>query len=138
MGCGTDAAEIMERSATSPVVEHNPKGIYMKKLTIALAIAASAAFVTAASAAPLSNGLSIVPENGVESARLVCDQSGRCIRTRSGPRVVIQRDYDSYNYAPRERYIDRRGYDDGRYYDRGPGIGIGVGPGGLGVGFGRW
>jgi hypothetical protein len=110
----------------------------MKKLAISLAVAASAIFVTAASAAPLSNGLSIVPENGVESVRLVCDQSGRCVRTRGAPRVVIQRNYDSYNYAPRERYIDRRGYDDGGYYGRGPGIGIGVGPVGVGVGFGRW
>ena len=63
----------------------------MKKLAISLAVAASAILVTAASAAPLSNGLSIVPENGVESVRLICDQSGRCIRTRGGPRVVIQR-----------------------------------------------
>ena len=110
----------------------------MKKFTIALAIGASAVFSTAASAAPLSNGLSIAPENNVENVRLVCDQSGRCIRTRGGQRVVIQRDYDSYNYAPRERYVDRRGYDDGGYYNRGPGIGIDVGPGGVGVGFGRW
>ena len=110
----------------------------MKKLTIALAIGASAALVTAASATPLSNGLSTMTESGVESVRLVCDQNGRCIRTRGGPRVVIQRDYDSYNYAPRERYIDRRGYDEGGYYDRSPGVGIGVGPAGIGVGFGRW
>jgi hypothetical protein len=110
----------------------------MKKLTIALAIAASAAFVTAASAAPLSSGRSIVTEPGIEGVRLVCDQNGRCIRTRGGPRVVVQRGYDSYNYAPRQRYIDRRGYGDDGYYDRGPGVGIGVGPGGIGVGFGRW
>jgi len=110
----------------------------MNKLTIALAVGASAAFVTAASAAPFSNGLSNMTQSGVENVRLVCDQNGRCIRVRGGPRVVIQRNYDSYNYAPRERYIDRRGYDDGGYYDRGPGIGIGVGPGGIGVGFGRW
>ena len=58
--------------------------------------------------------------------------------TRGGSRVVIERDYgDSYNYyAPRERYIERRGY-----YDDGPRVGIGVGPGGVGVGVGvgpRW
>ena len=110
----------------------------MKKLTTALAIAASAAFVTAASAAPFSNGRSIVTDTGVDSVRLVCDQRGRCIRTRGGPRVVVQRGYDSYNYGPRERYIDGRGYGGGGYYDRGPGVGIGVGPGGVGVGFGRW
>ena len=112
----------------------------MKKFTIALAIAASAAFVTAASAAPLSSGQSVVTENGIESVRLVCDQNGRCFRTRGGPRVVVQRGYNSYDYGPRERYIDRRGYGyrEGGYYDRGPSVGIGVGPGGVGVGFGRW
>jgi hypothetical protein len=110
----------------------------MKKLTIALAIGASAAFATAASATPLPNGVSVLPDSGVQSVRLVCDQNGRCIRTRNGPRVVIQRGYDSYNYAPREGYVVRRGYDDGGYYDRGPGVGIGIGPVGVGVGFGRW
>jgi hypothetical protein len=110
----------------------------MKKFTIALAIAASAACVTAAGAAPLSNGRSVVTDNGIESVRLVCDQYRRCVRTRGGPRVVVQRRYDSYDYAPRERYIDRRGYGEGGYYDRGPGVGIGIGPGGIGVGLGRW
>ena len=47
-----------------------------------------------------------------------------------------------YNYyAPRERYIERRGYYDGGYYNSGPSVGIGVGPGGVGIGFGagpRW
>ena len=81
----------------------------MKTLAISLAVGASALFATAASAAPHSNGISILPDNGVENVRLVCDQSGRCFRTRSGQRVVIQRDYDSYNYAPREGYIERRG-----------------------------
>ena len=58
------------------------------------------------------------------------------------PRRPACRDYgDSYNYAPRERYIERRGYYDGGYYNDGPSVGIGVGPGGVGVGFGvgpRW
>jgi hypothetical protein len=47
----------------------------------------------------------------------------------------------SYNYAPRERYIERRGYYEGGYYDNGPSVGIGVGPGGVGFGVGvgpRW
>jgi hypothetical protein len=114
------------------------KGTHMKTIAISLAIGASALFASAASAAPHSNGFSILPDNGVENVRLVCDQRGRCVRTRAGQRVVIQRDYDSYNYAPREGYIERRGYDDGGYYNRGPGVGIDVGPGGVGVGFGRW
>jgi hypothetical protein len=113
----------------------------MKSVVISLAIGTAALFGSAANAAPLSNGLSILPDSGIENVRLVCDQGGRCYRSRGGRRVVIQQEYgDSYNYAPRERYYDRRGYDDG-YYNGGPSVGIGVGPGGVGVGFGagpRW
>ena len=109
----------------------------MKKLILPLAIGVSALFASAASAAPLSNGLAAMPDNGIENVRLVCDDAGRCYRTRGGRRVVIERDYDdSYNYYPRDRYIERRGY-----YDSGPSFGIGVGPGGVGVGVGvgpRW
>ena len=66
---------------------------------------------------------------------MVCDEYGRCYRT-GGRRVVIQRDYgDSYNYAPRERYIERRGYYDGGY-DNGPSVGIRRRPGGVGFGVG--
>jgi hypothetical protein len=113
----------------------------MNKLVASFAIGVGALLASGANAAPLSTGLSISPDNGIENVRLVCDDSGRCYRTRSGQRVVIDRGYgDSYNYAPRERYIDRRGYDGG-YYNNGPGVGIGVGPGGVGVGVGvgpRW
>src|SRR5258707_10741147 len=107
----------------------------MRKLILPLAIGASALFASAASAAPLSNGISVMPDNGIENVRMVCDEFGRCYRT-GGRRVVVERGYDSYNYAPRERYIERRGY-----YDDGPRVGIGVGPGGVGVGVGvgpRW
>lgn len=113
----------------------------MKNVIVSLAIGAGALFASGANAAPLSNGVSIMPENGIENVRLVCDDYGRCYRTRGGRRVIIQRDYgDSYNYAPRERY-EGRGYYDGGYYDNGPRVGIGVGPGGVGIGFGagpRW
>ena len=107
----------------------------MKKLILPLAIGAGAValFASAASAAPLSNGLSVMPDNGIENVRMVCDEFGRCYRTRGGSRVYG----DSYGYyAPRERYIERRGY-----YDDGPSVGIGVGPGGVGFGVGigpRW
>jgi len=105
----------------------------MKKTLILLAFGATALLGTAASAAPLSNGLTVLPDNGVENVRLVCDDSGRCYRTRGGRRVIVD---DSYNYAPRQRYIERRGsYDGDRgYYNSGPSVGIGVGPGGVRVG----
>jgi hypothetical protein len=110
----------------------------MNKLVAALAIGIGAMFASGASAAPLSADRSIVPDNGIENVRLVCDAAGRCYRTRGGQRVIVQPGYDSYNYAPRERYIERRGYDDG-YYNSGPSVGIGVGPVGVGVGVGpRW
>ena len=114
----------------------------MKNVAICLAIGVGALLSTGANAAPLSVSPSMLPDNRVENVRLVCDEYGRCYRTRGGRRVVIQQGYDdSYSYAPRERYIERRGYYDGGYYDTGPSVGIGVGPGGVGVGFGvgpRW
>jgi hypothetical protein len=105
----------------------------MKTVIIAIALGAGALFGTAASAAPLTNGLSVIPDNGIENVRMVCNEYGRCWRERGPRRVVVE---DSYSYAPRERYIERRGY-----YDDGPRVGIGVGPGGVGVGVGvgpRW
>lgn len=110
----------------------------VKKVVISLAVGAGALFATAALAAPLANGLVAIPDNGVENVRMVCNEYGRCWRERGQRRVIIQ---DSYNYAPRERYIERRGYYDGGYYNNGPSVGIGVGPGGVGIGFGagpRW
>ena len=104
----------------------------MNKLIISLALGASAIFATAASAAPLSHDLAVIPDNGIENVRMVCDEYGRCWRERGQRRVIID---DSYNYAPRERYIERRGYYD-RGYNEGPSVGIGVGPRGVGIGFG--
>ena len=72
----------------------------------------------------------------VQQVRLVCDDAGRCYRTRGGGRVIVR---DSYNYMPRERYIERRGYRD---WDDGPRAGVGIrAPGvsvGVGVGDDRW
>jgi hypothetical protein len=111
----------------------------MNKFIIATAFGASALLATAVSAAPLSNGITAMPDNGIEKVRMVCDESGRCWRQRGQRRVVVQ---DSYNYyVPRERYIERRSYYNDGYYNSGPSVGIGVGPGGVGVGFGvgpRW
>ena len=105
----------------------------MNKIVIALALGAGSLLATAASAAPLTNGIVAVPDNGIENVRMVCNEYGRGGRERGPRRVIVE---DSYGYAPRERYIERRGY-----YDDGPRVGIGVGPGGVGVGVGvgpRW
>jgi hypothetical protein len=84
----------------------------MKNLAIYLAIGASALLVTAASAAPLSAGVSVAPESNIQSVRMVCNEGGRCWRERGERRVIIRDPGDSYGYAPRERYIERRSYDD--------------------------
>jgi hypothetical protein len=113
----------------------------MKNLVLSLAVGAGALLSSGVNAAPLINP-SMQPDTGIEQVRLVCDDYGRCYRTRGGRRVAIQQDYgDRYNYVPRERYVERRGYYGGGYYNSGPSVGIGVGPGGVGVGFGvgpRW
>ena len=77
----------------------------MKNVLISLAIGgAGALFASGANAAPLSVNPSMLLDNGIENVRLVCDDYGRCYRTRGGRRVVIQQYYgDSYNYVPRER-----------------------------------
>jgi hypothetical protein len=100
-------------------------------LAISLAVGATALFASAASAAPLSADLSVVPASNVQNVRMVCDEYGRCWREHGERRVIIREPGDSYGYAPRERYIERRGYDE----DRGPGIGfrapgvsVGIGP----------
>ena len=64
------------------------------------------------------------------------DNSG-CAGTRGSRRVVIR---DSYAYAPRERYIERRHYHHHRDWDDGPRVGIRA-PGvsvGVGVDSHRW
>lgn len=84
----------------------------MNKLAISIAIGPSALFVNAATAAPMTNvHTNAKLDSAVENVRLVCDEDGRCYRSRGGRRVVIQQQYgETYNYQPRERYIEQRGY----------------------------
>jgi len=100
----------------------------MKNLAIYLAVGASALFVTAASAAPLSTDVSVAPESQIQNVRMVCNEGGHCWRERGERRVIIRDPGDSYGYAPRERYIERRGYDDrGGVGFRAPGVSVGIG-----------
>ena len=87
----------------------------MRTFIIAMAAGTAALLSTAASAAPLST-LTVAPDSNIVNVRMVCDENGRCWRQRDERRVIIR---DSYDYAPRERYIERRGYE-----ERGPGIGF--------------
>jgi hypothetical protein len=52
----------------------------MKTLAISLAVGASALFMTAASAAPLSAEVSVAPESNIQTVGMVCDENGRCWR----------------------------------------------------------
>ncbi len=102
---------------------------------ILLIAAAGALLATSASAAPLMNqNPAISPSSSTENVRLVCDDYGRCYRTR-GPRYV-QRGYygDPYAYG-------RRGYVEPSYGYSEPGYGYGYGGGpsiGFSFGGGRW
>ena len=99
----------------------------MRILTV-LAAAASTLVVTAASAAPLSLSPSPTPESSVQNVRMVCNEDGRCWRERSERRVIIREGRDAYGYAPRERYIERRGYEDRSGVGfRAPGVSVGIG-----------
>ena len=102
----------------------------MKNLVISLAVGASALFATAASAAPLSADVSVGPGSNIQSVRMVCNENGRCWRQRDESRVIVREPGDSYGYAPRERYIERRGYDEergGGIGFRAPGLSVGIG-----------
>ena len=101
--------------------------------TIALGMFAASLLGSAAIAAPLNPTAlgSTEVSSGAEQVRLVCDEYGRCFRTR-GPRYV-QRYYggDDNGYVVRRSY----GYYGGPgYYDRGYGY-YGGGPS-IGFSFG--
>ena len=99
----------------------------MNKLVISFALGATALFATAATAAPLAVNPSVSPDSNIQNVRMVCNENGRCWRERGERRVIIR---DSYGYAPRERYIERRGYEDrGGIGFSAPGVSIGIGNG---------
>ena len=104
----------------------------MKNLAIYLAAGASVLLVATATAAPLSADVSVAPQNHIQNVRMVCNEGGRCWRER-GERVIIRERRDSYGYAPRERYIERRGYE-----ERGPSIGFRAPGVSIGVGGDRY
>ena len=62
----------------------------MNSLAITLAVGASALFMTAASAAPLSADVSVSPGSNIQNVRMVCNENGRCWRERGERRVIIR------------------------------------------------
>lgn len=105
----------------------------MRHFTVALLASAGALLASSAIAAPVMNGSSGAKAGSdIEQVRMVCDENGRCYRSRGARRVIVQD--DSYAYAPRRRYRERS------YYNESPGVGVyapGIGVG-IGVGGGRW
>jgi hypothetical protein len=67
----------------------------MRKLTIALLAGAGALFVGSANASDIYTGSEYTNSDLLQPVRLVCDDGGRCYRTRGGSRVIVR---DSYNY----------------------------------------
>lgn len=106
----------------------------MRKIAIGLMAGAGALVAGSANASDIHTTEEYSNADLVQQVRMVCDEDGRCYRTRGGSRVIVR---DSYAYAPRERYIERRHYhdrDDGpRVGIRAPGVSVGVG-----VGNDRW
>ncbi|MDI3566922.1 hypothetical protein [Bradyrhizobium sp. Arg816] len=98
--------------------------------TIALGAFATVLLASAASAAPLNpTSLGSAEVANVDQVRLICDEYGRCYRTR-GPRYV-QRYYGGDDgYAVRRSYGSYGGpgyYDRGYGYGGGPSIGFSFG-----------
>src|SRR6266481_2461068 len=95
--------------------------------TILSIMGATALLASAASAAPLNPTAVGTPEaSNIEQVRVVCDQFGRCWRTR-GPRYVYRNynnGYRNYNSYGAPGYYTFPGYG---YYGGGPGIGFGFG-----------
>lgn len=108
----------------------------MRKMAIGLLAGAGTLLSGAANASDIYSSTGYSNSDPVQQVRMVCDEDGRCYRTRGGTRVIVR---DSYAYAPRERYIEHRRYRD---WDDGPRAGVGIrAPGvsvGVGVGNDRW
>ena len=102
----------------------------MKMLAIALMAGAGALLASAASAAPLANGITVLPDSNIEQVRMVCNENGRCWRERSQRRVIIRESYGSdrgRHYGHRNRGYDRR--ERSGVAIRAPGVSVGIGSG---------
>ena len=106
----------------------------MRKIAIGLLAGAGALVAGSANASDIYTSSEYTNSDLVQQVRMVCDEDGRCYRTRGSSRVIVR---DSYAHAPRERYIEQRRHRD---WDDGPRVGIRA-PGvsvGVGVGNDRW
>ena len=106
----------------------------MRKIAIGLLAGAGALLAGSANASDIYTSTEYTNSDLIQQVRMVCDDSGRCYRSRES-RVIVR---DSYAYQPRERYIEQRRYRD---YDE-PRAGVGIRAPGVSVGVGvdndRW
>jgi hypothetical protein len=103
---------------------------------VILGFLAATAAVTVASAAPLNTAATGGEQaSNIDPVRVVCNEYGRCWRTR-GPRYIT-RDYDDDGYYRRRSYgyYGDRGYYDGPAYRGYSGGGPSIG---FSFGTGRW
>ena len=109
----------------------------MRKLAIGLLAGAGALLTGSAYASDVYTETEYTNPDLIQQVRMVCDEDGRCYRTRGSSRVIVR---DSYAYAPRGRYIERRHYH--RDWDDRPRAGVGIRAPGVSVGVGvdndRW
>ena len=107
----------------------------MRKIAIGLLAGAGVLLTGSANASDVYTSSEYTNSDLIQQVRMVCDEDGRCYRTRGGSRVIVR---DSYNYAPRDRYIEQRRYRD---WDE-PRAGVGIRAPGVSVGVGiageRW
>ena len=75
---------VRERMAHEPILPtlDTIRRNAMIKRAIFLAVGASALFMTAASAAPLSANVTVAPESNIQNVRMICNENGRCWRQR--------------------------------------------------------
>ena len=81
----------------------------MRKIAIGLLAGAGALLTGSANASDIYTSSEYTNSDLIQQVRMVCDDNGRCYRTRGSSRVIVR---DSYAYAPRERYIEHRRYRD--------------------------
>ena len=103
----------------------------MRKIAIGLLAGVGALLTGSANASDVYTSSEYTNSDLIQQVRMVCDDNGRCYRSR----VIVR---DSYAYAPRERYIEQRRYRD---WDE-PRAGVGIRAPGVSVGVGiagqRW
>lgn len=99
----------------------------MRAIILSLLGGTAALAASAVQAAPIHATAPDVANNATEQVRLVCNEWGRCYRTR-GPRVIVDGGYNSYDYyGPRYRYRPYGYYSSPGFSFNAPGVHVGVG-----------